>query len=105
MVFGAFSKMVANLPPEAVIRAVDLQCKTIRDDLSHDRFTVEADVFSILCFGDFMKSARNGKASSCNRNLPPDHLEFYRETIVRLVQANELPASAMKEFDRAFAVS
>jgi hypothetical protein len=103
MVFGAFSKMVAKLPPEAVLRAVDLQCKTIQDDLSYDRFTVQDDVFSILCFGQFMKTANTGKTFGCIRSLPVDHLDFYRETILRLVQAHELPASAMEQFDHAFA--
>lgn len=95
--------MVAKLPPEAVVRAVDLQCKIIHDDLTYDRFTMEDDVFSILCFGQFMKTANSGKDFGCFRNLPLDHLEFYRETIIRLVQANELPATAMEQFDRAFA--
>jgi hypothetical protein len=103
MVFGAFSKMIAKLPPEAIVKAVDLQCKTIQDDLTYDRFTVEEDVFSILCFGQFVNTTNNGKAFGCIRSLPLDHLEFYRETIDRLVQAHELPASAMEQFDRAFA--
>jgi hypothetical protein len=34
--------------------------------------------------------------------LPPEHIEFYKETIVRLVQANELPPGAMGQFDFAF---
>lgn len=102
MLFGAFSKTVANLPVEAVIRAVEHQCKTLEQDISYKRLTVE-EGFSILCFGQFIRSATRGGSSNCLRGLPPDHLEFYKETIVRLVLARQLPASAMDKFDREFA--
>ena len=36
--------------------------------------------------------------------LPPEHVKFYRQTVVRLIKANELPQSAMKQFDEAFSM-
>jgi hypothetical protein len=103
MTFGAFSKMVSNLPPEAIIGAMDRECQTLEDDLEHDRLT-DDDAISILCFKQFIQMARRREVIRCAKRLPPDHLEFYRVTLVRLVQANELRASVMEQFERAFSL-
>lgn len=102
MVFGEFSKMVENMPPEAVLKTLDLECRTIEDDLEHHRLASDEDAISILCFRQFIRMAQAEDMMSCLRPLPVDHLKFYRETIARLVNARELPASAMEQFAYAF---
>lgn len=105
VVFGAFSKTVGHLPSEAIIRALDLECQMLRDDLEHNRLDLDEDTSSILYFSQFIKMVKNGQAVRRARFLPLDHLEFYRETIVKLIQANELPSSAMDQFQNAFPAS
>lgn len=104
MGFGTFSKMVGTLPPEAIIGALDLECKMILDDRLHSRLAEDEGSLSLLYFDQFVKMVKVGGSIRRFRGLPPDHLEFYRETILRLIDAKELPASAMDQFDRAFAV-
>jgi hypothetical protein len=102
MGFGTFSKMVSNLPAQAVLKAVELEGKMLEDDIELCRFGMDEDAFSILCFRQFAQMARMGNVVRCAKPLPPDHVEFYKETIVRLVQAGELPKIAMNQFDYAF---
>jgi hypothetical protein len=104
MVFGAFSKMISNLPVQAVLKALDLECEMIEDDLKHHRLALDEDTFSILCFSRFVQDVKAGKAMHRLKPLPPDHLEFYKETVVRLVNATELPPSVMGQFERAFSI-
>jgi len=102
MVFTAFTKAVNSLPPDAIIRALDMQCEMVEKDFQERRSTLNEDALSILCFKQFIRMARTGEVMTCAKHLPAHHLEFYRETIVRLVQAHELRASAMEQFERAF---
>ncbi|HEX3628079.1 MAG TPA: hypothetical protein VH280_21925 [Verrucomicrobiae bacterium] len=105
MVFGTVSKMVSSLPVEAIIRALDLQCRMLKDDLDHSRLVLDEDVSSILQFNQFIGTVKNGQASFRAKLLPLDHLEFYRETLIKLIQAKELPAATMEQFTKAFPVS
>jgi hypothetical protein len=102
MGFGTFSKMVSNLPAQAVLNAVELEGKMLEDDIEQHRFKMDGDAFSILSFRQFVQMAGTGNVVRCAKPLPPDHVEFYKETIVRLVQAGELPKAAMDQFDYAF---
>ena len=105
MVFGAFSKTVGHLPSEAIIRALDLECQMLKDDLEHNRLDLDEEATSILYFSQFVKMVKSGQPVRRARFLPLDHLEFYRETIVKLIQAKELPETAMDQFESAFPVS
>jgi hypothetical protein len=100
--FDLFTRTIAALPIKAVVKTLDLECKMLEDDFERQRLASTEDAFSILCFRQFVRMAKSGEAMQCVKPLPPDHVEFYKETIVRLVQAEELPASAMKQFDYAF---
>lgn len=102
MVFGVFSKVISGLPIQAVLRTIDLECNMLENDQKHHPWLVDRDASSIISFRRFLKTITLGKTLGHFNPLPPDHLEFYRETIVRLVKANELPSSAMEEFEHAF---
>ena len=100
--FDLFARTVTDLPVWAIVRALDLECKMLQDDFEHQRLTLPEDAFSILSFRQFVRMAKFGETMQCVRPLPPDHVEFYKKTIVRLVQANLLPPLAMEQFDYTF---
>ncbi len=100
--FDIFAKTITGLPAGAVAKALDRECKMLEEDSRHQRLASLEDAHSILCFGEFVRRAKFGEAMQGVRPLPADHFEFYKKTIVRLVQANELPPSAMEQFDQAF---
>ena len=102
MVFGAFSKMISNLPVQAVLKALELQATMLQEDIAQHRSKQDEDAFSILCFQQFVHAVKTGGTVRCLETLPLDHVEFYKETIVRLVQIGELPPLAMDQFDKAF---
>jgi hypothetical protein len=101
-IFSLFTRTITSLPVEAVIKALDLEGKMLEDDFEHQRLALPEDAFSILHFREFVRMAKFGETMQSISPLPPDHIEFYKETIVRLVQANQLPPSAMKQFDSIF---
>jgi hypothetical protein len=102
-IFDLFARMLADLPPQCVLKALDLECRMLKDDVENNRLPLPEDAFSIFYFRTFVHAAKFGLAMNGRRLLPPDHLEFFKETIVRLVHANELPQAAMDQFDRTFA--
>lgn len=94
--------MIGDLPPQGVLKALDLECRMLKDDVESNRLPLPADAFSILYFREFVRAIKFGDVLQPSRRLPPDHIEFFKKTIVRLVQANELPTAAMVQFDHAF---
>ncbi|HSY43106.1 MAG TPA: hypothetical protein VK811_04295 [Candidatus Acidoferrum sp.] len=103
-IFRVFAKMIGNVPTMAILRALEVECKMLEDDLAHKRLSMTMDTVSILCFREFAQMAKLGIFLHRSMYLPPDHIDFYKETIVRLVQAGELPPSAMNEFDHVFEI-
>lgn len=102
LVFDIFARTIASLPTKAILKALDLECKMLERDSENHRLYLPEDAYSIFCFRQFVRVARFGGTAPACKPLPPDHLEFYKQTVVRLVQAGELPESAMKAFDDAF---
>jgi hypothetical protein len=74
----------------------------LEGDAQNHRMDFPEDAHSILCFREFVQSAKLGHAMLFPSSLPPDHIAFFKETVIRLVQADELPPSAMDQFDDAF---
>jgi hypothetical protein len=104
MVFGTFSKMISGMPIQAVLKTLDLECRMLAEDLECHRLSSREDALSILSFGEFVRMVKAGEMVHRLKTSPPDHLEFYKETVVRLVNANELPKSAMEQFEQAFSL-
>ena len=95
--------MISSMPPETILMALDAECKMLRGDVEMHGLPVSDDVFSILAFREFVQLARAGQVVvPCPKPLPPFHIEFYKETIVRLVHEKDLPPSAMEQFDFVF---
>lgn len=101
-VFEVFTKLIGNLPQEAIINALDVECQMLADDLNNRRLDSPDAALSIISFRQFVHTVRDGKTMERVKSLPPDHIEFYKETIVRLIQAGQLPQSAMDQFDSTF---
>ena len=102
--FGIFSKTINDLPTQAVLRVLDIECDMLQKDVEHYGRHIREDDVSILCFGHFIRMVKAGCITRFSRILPPDHVEFFKETVVRLTQAGELPSTAMEQFDYAFSL-
>jgi hypothetical protein len=100
--FELFAKMVADLPVRAIPRVLDLECQMLEGDAQNNRVDFPEDAHSILCFRQFVQTVKMGHAMLFPKPFPRDQIEFFKETVVRLVLADELPASAMDQFDAAF---
>ena len=103
-IFGIFSRMLSNMPAHGVLRALEAECKMMEADLKRYHENLREDVRSILCFGQFIRMVNTHKVERLSMFLPFDHVEFYKETIIRLIQAQELPPSSMDDFDFAFSL-
>jgi hypothetical protein len=101
-IFRIFTKMIGNIPELAILKALDVECRMLEDDLAHSRLTMTTDTFSILCFREYVQMAKLGIFLHCSMHLPAEHIQFYKETLVRLIQAGQLPPSAVIEFDHVF---
>ncbi len=101
-IFSIFSRVIRGLPAPAILQALEAECKMLEDDIEHYRYQVTEDTLSILCFRGFVQMAKMESFMRCWLQVPRNHVEFYKETILRLVQAGELPSSAMNEFDHVF---
>jgi len=100
--FDDFIKLISGVLDGAVLNTLDLKYKLLQDDLKHNQLDLTDDACSILYFMMFVRATTSGKSIPCIVPLPPDHIEFYKKTIVRLVQAEQLPPSAMDNFDFTF---
>lgn len=100
--FGHFAEKIVTMPAKAILIALCLNCKLLDEDLRLYRSAFLPDEYSILCFRQFVRSAMSGGGIYPRQCLPPDHLELYKHTIVRLVHEDELPPKAMDDFEGAF---
>jgi hypothetical protein len=101
-IFELFARMVRKLPAEGILKTLDLECQMLKNDIQNNRLPLPEDASSIFYFREFVNAVKVGRTPNCGRPLPADHIEFFRETIGRLVQARELPQAAMDQFDHAF---
>jgi len=99
--FSTFSSTIAQVPPQVVPKTLELQRKMLETDIALKRTLPMAEVNSILSFCRFMDAVRQG-TPSVPTVAPGKHLEFYRETIERMVEADVLPAVVLDEFELIF---
>jgi hypothetical protein len=99
-IFGPFVKMVEKLPAKAIIPGLELECRMVRNDLECNRYSLTAEAQSLLYFREFVQSAKFGGTMHFVSPFPPEEVEFYRNILVRLVEANELAPETLKKFDR-----
>jgi hypothetical protein len=99
--FETFCDLLESIPIKAVVRAADAERKMVQDDLEKKRTERDECVNSVLDFCDFLADAVRGIHASIPI-FPVEHCAFYRKIIHRLVDAGELPAEIVGEFERIF---
>lgn len=97
--FDTFAKTIETLSGEAIVKALELNSKMFGYDPENYRLYLPEDAYSIFCFRQFVREAKLGKTMPCCGPLPAEHVRFYRQTVERLIEADELPKSALEEFD------
>jgi hypothetical protein len=102
-IFGPFERMVQRLPAKAILQGLELEYRMLLDDLQFNRYALTEEANSILCFRGFIQTAKFGGTMYFARPFSLEHHEFYRQTVIRLIEANELPPEALGEFDHIFA--
>lgn len=102
-IFSPFARMVRGLPAKAIGKALELEYRMLVDDLQSNRYALTEEARSILCFREFIQTAKFGGTMYFATEFSLEHYEFYKQTIIRLIDADELPLEALEEFDHLFA--
>jgi len=100
-VFGTFCRMIDSLPVEGIYRAMDAESSMLVEDFALRRPVPLEDAFSILHFYHFLLAAAVGISIS-PVSVPAEHIEFYRQTVDRLINGGELPETAQERFEATF---
>jgi hypothetical protein len=103
--FDRFAEKIIAMPAKTILKVLALNCELLEQDLRPHRSSFAPDEYSILCFRQFIRSARSGRRIYPKRCLPPNHLQLYKHTVIRLVHVDELPQTAMNDFDGAFVMA
>jgi hypothetical protein len=94
--------MIDNIPAKGVLRAVELECQMLQHDAVQKRQTLSPeDTRSISVFYNFLKSAADGICIP-PRTLPIQHIVFYKKTLERLIESEQLPYEAKEQFHETF---
>lgn len=99
--FETFVEMIDHIPAEGILKAIDLQHEMLEVDLRYKRATETVEVLSILCFCQFIEAVLDDERVFPVK-LPTGHVEFYRNVVTRLIEADKLPIDARDQFDDAF---
>ena len=101
--FASFSEMIANIPPQSILRVLAAEAYMLGVDLAQNRPLLPKDVGSILIFSRFIEAGgRRSQSVLASVELPSAHVAFYRATVERLIEAGELPPSSVQEFGKIF---
>jgi hypothetical protein len=97
--FDLFTQTIDHVPVKAIVDAVKLEHGVIEEDLLYKRVPETKEVDSILHFCKFIIAAIEGdNVVPCQ--LPVRHVAYYREVVLRLIRAGELPDATLERFDR-----
>ena len=102
--FEMFEEVVERLPAQCVLKAFQLQRQMLKEDVLKKRTLPISEIRSIFAFCDFLESARDSIPMPPVR-VPLWHIAFYRGTVIRLIEAGELPDEAITYFDATFSAS
>lgn len=101
-VFESFAEMIDGVPAKGILKAAELERQMLKNDLLYKR-VLDKDVASIFSFCEFIKAVVD-KDNMLTFDLPKTHTAFYRKTVMRLIEAGELPVVAQEQFDRTFSL-
>jgi len=98
--FEAFAEMVEAISPHSIIEALEWEIPILEKLRAYPRPAPSADAESILHFAKFVVAARREMPVEFSAAaLPSQHHDFYGKTVARLVNAEELPFTAIAKFD------
>ena len=109
--FNTFAAVISEMPARAILHSLELERRMIEDDILSGRTFAEDDSDSILQFCRFVKGMKLAVTQPRATVplpvpaavLPRSHVDFFRETVIRLIKAKALPDDALKRFELAFA--
>jgi len=90
MLFRFFSDIIDGVAPAGVIRAVDLQCRILEDDVMAARSKLTDEAWSILGFRLFIWGLKTGRPVRGILSFPMEHIDFYKRPLQRLQQFLDL---------------
>jgi len=97
--FESFADMIETIPVGAITRTLEREQRMLQEDLFHQRPIPLKEAESILNFCRFVGAVQAGLPGCAFTTPPPsDHLEFYQNTLERLITAEQLPYHAQAEF-------
>jgi hypothetical protein len=100
--FDCFAEMLASIPAQSITPVLARESYMLSVDLVRQRPLLATDVGSILIFARFVAAGGNDIRGIASVELPPPHVEFYRQTVERLIEAGELEPSARVQFAKFF---
>ena len=98
--FEIFANTLDRLPIKGLRRAIELEMRMLEADVSGQRIPDDLEVKSILAFCRFVNYVSTG-TTLADVKLPVAHVAYYRNLVLRLIEAGELPANAITQFDAA----
>ena len=103
IIFESFRSMIHQMPPKAILMAIERQGRMMENDLVNERNLNEGEAVSVLNFCRFIKAASSGLNVPSPCVVPVGHVAFYRKIVAKLIEAGDLPAYAKNQFDEVFA--
>ena len=102
--FDVFMETLDSVPAIGIRRVIKLEQRMLEDDLLQRRVAFDSEVHSILTFCRLLNTI-DDVTTPVAAELPVTHVAYYRSIMSRLINAHELPASALNKFDSVFGSS
>jgi hypothetical protein len=99
--FEAFAEMIEGVSAGNIVKDIELERLALKDNLLYKRVSAE-EVASIFSFCEFVKSVTEEDNDLIPIELPGNQIARFRKIVTRLIEAGELPACAIKQFDLTF---
>ena len=101
--FLRIERSLEQLPPSAVIKTLDLQCRMLAEDVQRGRPAPASEVASIQGFYHFIVSVNRDQSQPVKPwPVRLEHLKCFLNLLERLIRAGELPPEAMTQFCRLY---
>lgn len=100
--FEIFAETIDGMPPQAALNFLKRMHQNLEDALLYKRIEETPEVESILCFCQFMNTVMEDEIIFPIDGLPIKHVAFYGKMVVRLIEAEEIPAIVKSKFEAAF---
>jgi|GEM_PF-3818859 hypothetical protein len=98
-----FLELLEGIPAKGIPLVIELEREMLMDDSLHERIA-DGEVASIFIFCEFVKAVSD-KDMITPVALPKSHVAGYKTIVMRLIEAGELPATALEQFYLTFRAS